>query len=125
MKHHRPLRRPCDRRAWLLALLALSLLAREGQAQGEVCDSPPPPSAVSLLILGSGSSVHELAKALARDATVVVKDAQTIIFDDGRVITADVGAAGDHLNRLGWGDRNIRVVASLPAPRARPRRARG
>jgi hypothetical protein len=115
------------RNAWLLALCAALLLPRGGAAEGEVCERPPAAARgpVSLLILASGSRVHELAASIARDASIVAQDASTIIFDDGRVLTADVSGASDHLNRLGWGNRPIQVVASFPASRARPRRARG
>jgi hypothetical protein len=79
---------------------------------------------VSLVILQSGSKVQELA-ASVRDASVVRRDADTVIFDDGRVITSDVSAAGDHLNALGWGDRRIDVAVSVPRRRALPRGSYG
>ena len=91
---------------------------------GEVCESPPSRGPVSLIILTSGRKVHELA-ASVKDARIVAKDANTVVFDDGRVITADVDGAGEHLNQLGWGGRRIDVAVSFPAKRARPRRARG
>ena len=86
---------------------------------GETCEVPSS-GPVSLIILASGSKVHTYAGTLK--GTVVRKDAKTVIFLDGRVITADVAAAGRHLNAMGWGARSINVVASFPAARARPRR---
>ena len=76
------------------------------------------------MILQNGAKVRELA-ASVRDARVIRRDADTIIFDDGRVITADVAAAGDHLNALGWGDRRIQVAVSVPRRRALPRGSYG
>ena len=93
-------------------------------AAGEVCESPPARGPVSLIILSSGRKVHELA-ASVKNARILAKDANTVVFDDGRVITADVDGAGEHLNQLGWGGRRIDVAVSFPAQRARPRRARG
>ncbi len=120
---------------WLLALLAL-WLAPSSAVAGEVCDpgagngagpasAGGPPGAVSLMILKDGSKVHALAASLARGVPMAARDPQTVVFRDGRVITADVESAGRVLNALGWSARPIRVVASFPKTRARPRRARG
>ncbi len=86
---------------------------------GEVCNVPSN-GPVSLIILSSGTKVQTYARALK--GTVVRQDAKTVIFLDGRVITADVEAAGRLLNDLGWGGRSINVMASFPSARARPRR---
>lgn len=104
-----------------LVLLAALALPAAALARGEVCERPTARGPVSLIILASGAKVHELAESVTRGATVVARDAETVVFDDGRVITADVEAASEHLNRLGWGARGIRVVATFPAKRARPR----
>lgn len=110
--------------AALLAPLWLASAAPVHAQTGEVCESAPVRATVSLTILASGAKVHELARSV-KDASVVASDAQTVIFDDGRVITADVEAAGEKLNALGWGKRRIDIAVSFPARRARPRRARG
>ena len=107
----------------LIPLLAIGFSPVPAGA-GEVCESPPSRGPVSHIILTSGRKVQELA-ASVKDARIVAKDANTVVFDDGRVITADVGGAGEHLNQLGWGARRIDVAVSFPARRARPRRARG
>ena len=86
---------------------------------GQVCEVPSGSGPVALIILASGPKVHAYARALK--GTVARKDAETVIFHDGRVITADVEAAGRHLNALGWGARRVDVVASFPAARPRPR----
>ena len=104
-------------------VLSLSLVLALGSfanaRAGEVC-SVPSNVPVSLIILSSGTKVHTYARALK--GTVVRQDAKTVIFLDGRVITADVEAASRHLNELGWGTRGINVMASFPSARARPRR---
>jgi hypothetical protein len=112
-------------RGALAALTVVLLLAGASSAgaEGEMC--APPSGPVSIIILQSGEKVYELARSLARGSKVVAKDTTTVVFDDGRVITADVDRAGQHLNTLGWGARRIRVVATLPARRPRPRRSGG
>jgi hypothetical protein len=100
-------------------LLVLVLGPFANAHAGEVCEVPSS-GPLSLIILASGSKVHAYAGTLK--GTVVRQDAKTVIFLDGRVITADVAAAGRHLNDMGWGGRSINVVASFPAARARPRR---
>lgn len=85
---------------------------------GEVCEVPAN-GPVALIILASGPKVHTYARK--QKGAVIRRDAKTVIFNDGRVITADIEAAGRHLNDLGWGGRRIDVVASFAAPRARPR----
>jgi hypothetical protein len=87
---------------------------------GEVCEVPPSSGPVALIILASSSKVHSYVRTLK--GAVALRDAETVIFGDGRVITADVEAAGRHLNALGWGARRVDVVASFPAARPRPRR---
>ncbi|MEM7411571.1 MAG: hypothetical protein AAF430_15165 [Myxococcota bacterium] len=100
--------------------LCAALLAPAPTFAAETCDPTGP---ITLVILQSGGKVHALAKA--QGGTVVRHDAETVVFADGRVITADVEGAGAHLNALGWGARPISVSAASAAKRARPRRARG
>jgi hypothetical protein len=109
------------------ALCAALLCAGTPGFAGEVCDGGAASGSgpVSLLILKSDAQVHELARALARGVPVVSRDAGTVVFRDGRVITADVGGVDRHLNALGWSQRNIEIVASFGTTKARPRRARG
>ncbi len=119
-----PVRTPWSpSRALALALpLVLALGWFANARAGEVCNVPSS-GPVALIILASGAKVHTYARALT--GTVVRKGAKTVIFLDGRVITADVEAAGRLMNDLGWGNRGINVMASFPAARARPRRSRG
>ena len=76
-------------------------------------------SSVSLIILSSPKKVQQLA-ATIRDAKVLKRDAKTVVFSDGRVITADVTSASRHLNELGWGKRSINVMASFKQRSRRP-----
>lgn len=107
-------------RAACLSLgLALALAASVAWS-AETC---APSGPVSLIILQSGQKVRELAASLG--GPVLRADSSTVIFADGRVITADVVAAERHLNEVGWGERRIEVLASFPKRRARPRRPSG
>lgn len=111
---------------WLLpASIPANEVCDPGAGDGGPAAPSGPPGAVSLMILKDGDEVHSLAKALARGVPMAARDPQTVVFRDGRVITADVESAGRVLNALGWSARPIRVVATFGKPRARPRRARG
>ncbi|MBW2494019.1 MAG: hypothetical protein JRE43_04645 [Deltaproteobacteria bacterium] len=99
-------------------VLALSLGSFAPAEAGRVCEVSTGP--VSLIVLASGPKVHAYARTL--EGTVARRDAETVIFHDGRVVTADIGAAARHLDALGWGSRDVRVVASFPPAKARPRR---
>jgi hypothetical protein len=100
------------------ALALVLILGSFSAAQaGQVCEVSTGP--VSLIVLASGSKVHRYARTL--EGTIARRDAETVIFHDGRVITANIGAAGRHLDALGWGSRDVKVVASFPPAKARPR----
>lgn len=103
-----------------LPLLLVSWLLVGSAGASSANETCEPTGPVSLMILQSGQKVRELAKALG--GRVVAAGPETVILADGRVITADPEAAGEHLNALGWGARPIRVVVSFPKRRARPRR---
>ena len=109
------------RLAWLLAC-AIAAHGAVPDARAQSCQVAKPSGPVSILILDSPQKVEEFA-ASVRDARVAARDRGTVIFDDGRVVTADVDAATRQLNRLGWGNRAIEVVASFPLrPVQAPRR---
>jgi len=105
----------------LVPPLVLALGSFATAHAGETCEVSSGP--VALLILSSSSKVFEYARTVK--GTVALSDAKTVIFHDGRVITADVEAAGRHLNDLGWGARRIEIVASFQVRNARPPRTRG
>ena len=108
----------------LTAVLPVLSGATTARAQGAALCQPGQSgqsgSAVSLVILSSPKKVHELAASI-RDAKILKRDAKTVIFSDGRVVTSDVTSASRHLNELGWGKRSINVMASF---KARSRRFR-
>lgn len=79
-----------------------------------------PGGPVSLLILESAERVQRFAAGVS-GPEVLKRDDTTVIFDDGRVVTADVDSATLFLNELGWGNLQIQIVASFPKAAARPR----
>ena len=87
---------------------------------GQSGNSGQSSSAVSLVILSSQKKVQQLAASI-KDARVLKRDAKTVIFSDGRVVTSDVTSASRLLNELGWGKRSISVMASFKARSRRPR----
>ncbi len=100
--------------ALLLALsctVALTTTAGDARAAGAVCESKPT-GAVMLLILPTQKKVHDYAASLSH-IPVVARDKTTVVFQDGRVVTSDVGRAGEHLNTLGWATLRLEVVASF------------
>jgi hypothetical protein len=102
--------------------LAVLLCVLGFDARAQTCEAAPKKSGpVSILILDSPRRVEEFAKSV-QGAKVAVRDRGTVIFDDGRVVTADTDAATRQLNELGWGNRPIQIVASLPL---RPKPAPG
>jgi hypothetical protein len=108
------------KRALIAAGMLLCLFAWEARAQS--CEAAPKPGGpVSILILDSPQRVDAFA-ASVQGAQVAARDRGTVIFDDGRVVTADTDAATRQLNDLGWGNRPIQVVASFPL---RPKPAPG
>ncbi len=104
----------------LIALALCGFVAFDAGAQS--CEAPPSTGPVSILILDSAQRVDAFV-ATVKDATIVARDRGTVIFADGRVVTADADVATRQLNQLGWGNRSIQVVASFAMrPTAAPRR---
>ena len=105
------------------ALLVFALVAHHASdARAQSCEVAPKKSGpVSILILDSPRRVEAFA-ASVQDARIAVRDRGTVIFDDGRVVTADTDGATRQLNELGWGNRPIQIVASFPM---RPKRVPG
>jgi len=104
-------------------VLAGLLLAVPVARAGETCDAPPR-GPVSLFILQTDTKVQAFAKTV-RDADVVRRDPTTVVFADGRIVTADVTAASRYINELGWGSRRLDIAASFPRRAPRPRRGYG
>jgi hypothetical protein len=109
-------------RAAIGTSLALLLVAAPvGATSGGTCDAGGAGGSggsVALVVLASPERVAGYA-ATVEGVKVLRRDAHTVVFADGRVITSDVAAAGQHLNALGWGGRRVQIVASFPsrAPR--------
>jgi hypothetical protein len=102
--------------------MAVVLLCFVPDAWSQSCEvAPNQGGPVSILILDSAQKVDAFA-ASVQGAQVAVRDRGTVIFDDGRVVTADTDAATRQLNDLGWGNRPIQIVASMPL---RPKLAPG
>jgi hypothetical protein len=102
--------------------MAVVLLCFVPDAWSQSCEvAPNKGGPVSILILDSAQKVDAFA-ASVQGAQVAVRDRGTVIFDDGRVVTADTDAATRQLNDLGWGNRPIQIVASMPL---RPKLAPG
>ncbi len=102
-----------------VALMASFGTLHSARADGAVCESKPTGS-VMLLIVSTKRKVQDYASTLTH-IPVVARDTTTVVFQDGRVVTADVGKAGQHLNDLGWASLRMEVVASFGM---RPQRRR-
>jgi len=102
----------------LLAALALMRAAPGHTQAGGQCDTGPSANDVSIVVVASADRVNRYAASL-RSVPILRRDAETIVFQDGRVVTSKVADVGRHLNALGWGHRNIQIVASLSRSRAR------
>lgn len=69
---------------------------------------------VVVVVLESPQAVR--ARRAREAAAVVSEDASTVVFADGRVLTARLEEVGTHLGRLGWAEREI-VISSRFASR--------
>jgi hypothetical protein len=65
------------------------------------------------------------ASALWKGTPILVEEAHTVVFADGRIVTSRVEAAGDHVQSLGWARRQIEIVGGLPAASGAWQRRRG
>ena len=80
--------------------------------------------AVQLLLLPTPAKVHEYAARLSH-IPVIARDASTVIFQDGRVVSSDAASVNEHLNDLGWASHRLEIVASFVSRKPRPRRSFG
>jgi hypothetical protein len=74
---------------------------------------PPDTGPVAVLVVGSAGAVKSAAAQYA-GLPILHRDAETVIFEDGRVITSNVEAVGDYLNELGWSGRELELLGSMP-----------
>lgn len=100
-------------------LLAAGLAAGSAPATGAPqCDTGPSRGSVAIVVVASPERVQQYA-ATVKGVRVLRRDADTVIFADGRVVTANVGAVDRHLNALGWADHRIEILASFSKRSAR------
>ena len=59
-------------------------------------------------------NAQEVASSAANwpDDPTVLREAETVIFSDGRIVTSDVEGTSSHLNELGWASRRIEFLAA-------------
>ena len=70
---------------------------------------------VTIVTVRNGAA---LERAMAdRSVPIAYSTEDTVIYEDGRVLTANVEGVGEHLNKVGW--------AQNPMPTKRTRRRRG
>jgi hypothetical protein len=104
-------------------LLAAPLAAASAPATGAPqCNTGPAGGSVAIVVVASPARVQQYA-ATVNGVPVLRREADTVIFADGRVVTANVGAVDRHLNALGWADRRIEILASFS--KRSPRRVPG
>jgi hypothetical protein len=83
-----------------------------GSGQAGICD--PGATPVVIVVVPSPKKV-ESASELWKATPIVVRDPETVVFADGRIVTSRLEATGDHLQSLGWTHRDIEIVGGLPA----------
>jgi len=93
-----------------------------GSDQVGICD--PGASPVMIVVVESPQKVKS-ASALWKTTPIVVQEAETVVFADGRIVTSRLEATGDHLQSLGWTHRKIEIVGGLPAAAGAWQRRRG
>ena len=74
---------------------------------------PPDTGPVTVLIVDSERAVKSAA-AQYTDEPILHRDAETVIFEDGRVITSKVEDVSHYLNELGWSGRELQLLGSMP-----------
>jgi hypothetical protein len=80
---------------------------------GAVKVCPPDTGPVTVLIVNSERAVKSAAAQYAGEP-ILHRDAETVIFEDGRVITSKVEQVSHHLNELGWSGRELQLLGSMP-----------
>ncbi len=96
----------------LLAAAALAPGAVAYAQSGGICQPGGKAGKVSILVVVSPERVHRFAASLGH-VPVVRRGPETVVFADGRVVTSNVEAAGNHLSALSWGNREIQIVGSF------------
>ena len=104
------------RRALPLGLLVAMLATASADAQsGGMCGAPSEP--VLLVLVQSPKDVKRAADGLST-TRVLVNEADTVIYADGRAVTSSLDSVSAHLNKLGWAKRKIEIAGAGSMPRA-------
>ncbi len=111
-------------RVWLSSvLLCATLWAAAANAQtGGMCG--PPDGPVLVVLVESSRQVKEKAGGISR-TRVLVNEADTVIFADGRAVTSNLASVSQHLNALGWANRRIEIAGAGSMPGAKVASAPG
>ena len=100
--------------------------AQKGQAEGSgeagICD--PGAAPVMIVVVPSPKKVQS-ASELWKATPIVMRDPETVVFADGRIVTSRIEATGDRLQSLGWAHRDIEIVGGLSAAAGAWQRRRG
>jgi len=94
----------------------------QGSGQVGICDTGSSP--VMIVVVESPRKVQS-ASALWKATPIVLQEAETVVFADGRIVTSRLEATGDHLQSLGWTHRQIEIVGGLSAATGAWQRRRG
>ena len=108
-------------RAWRVGAVSLGLLVTalatvSAAAQtGGMCGAPS--DAVLVVLVQSPQQVKSAADGLSK-TRVLVNEADTVIYADGRAVTSSLDSVSRHLNALGWAKRKIEIAGAGSMPRA-------
>ena len=101
----------------LFAIVAVGPATAGTGDAGGMCDARN--ESVLLVLVQSPEQVRAAAAGLSK-ADMLVNESNTVIFTDARVVTSDLAAASEHLNRLGWATRKIEIAGAGTSTRLRP-----
>ncbi len=76
---------------------------------GGSCDPSRLP--IQMIVVRNAQEVKSSAGNWPDDPTLV-REAETVIFSDGLIVTSDVEGTSSHLNELGWASRRIEFLAA-------------
>ncbi|MBW2271866.1 MAG: hypothetical protein JRG96_01240 [Deltaproteobacteria bacterium] len=76
---------------------------------GSTCNPSRLP--IQMIVVRNAQEVKSSAGNWPDDPTLV-REAETVIFSDGLIVTSNVEGTSDHLNDLGWASRRIQFLAA-------------
>jgi hypothetical protein len=105
-------------RAFGIGLLSALLGAAPGVAQtGGMCGPSSEP--VLVVLVDSPQQVRATADGLSQTRPLV-READTVVFADGRAVTSSLASVSAHLNALGWASRKIEIAGAGTSTRLPP-----